>query len=159
MHPTAQKFTEVARSFGLDMVVRESASSARTAEEAAEAVGCDVAQIVKSLLFIVNDQPTMVLVSGRNRLDEKKLASLCGVNRKRITRSNAETARAVTGYAIGGVPPFGHDTKLPTYVDEDLEQFDILWAAAGTPHAVFAIAPQDLVRVTDGSVADLKADT
>jgi len=159
MHPTAQKFTEVARSFGLDPVVRESASSARTAEEAAEAVGCDVAQIVKSLLFIVNDQPTMVLVSGRNRLDEKKLASLCGVNRKRITRSNAETARAVTGYAIGGVPPFGHDTKLPTYVDEDLEQFDILWAAAGTPHAVFAIAPQDLVRVTDGSVADLKADT
>ncbi len=159
MHPTAQKFAEVARSFGLDMVVRESASSARTAEEAAEAVGCDVAQIVKSLLFIVNDQPTMVLVSGRNRLDEKKLASLCGVNRKRIQRSNAETARAVTGYAIGGVPPFGHDTKLPTYVDEDLEQFDMLWAAAGTPHAVFAITPQDLVRVTDGSVADLKADT
>ncbi len=159
MHPTAQKFTEVARAFGLDTVVRESASSSRTAEEAAKAVGCDVAQIVKSLLFIVNDQPTMVLVSGRNRLDEKKLASLCGVDRKRIKRSNAETARAVTGYAIGGVPPFGHDTKLPTYVDEDLEQFDILWAAAGTPHAVFAIAPQDLVRVTDGSVADLKADT
>jgi Cys-tRNA(Pro) deacylase len=158
MHPTAQKFAMLAQEFGLDIAVQEYADGARTAEEAAAAVGCGVAQIVKSLLFVVQDQPTMVLVSGGNRLDEKKLAALCGVGRKQIRRSNADSAREVTGYAIGGIPPFGHVTPLLTYVDADLLLYEVLWAAAGTPHAVFAVTPHDLVRVTNGTVADVKVE-
>lgn len=99
----------------------------------------------------------MALVSGANRLDDKKLAALCGVGKKKVKRSDAETARNITGFAIGGVPPFGHKNKLTTYIDQDFLQFDIIWAAAGTPNAVFAITPEDLVRVTEGIVADLKA--
>ena len=158
MHPTAQKFAVLAQEYGLDIAVQEYAEGARTAEEAAAAVGCGVVQIVKSLLFVVQDQPTMVLVSGGNRLDEKKLAALCGVDRKQIRRSNADSAREVTGYAIGGIPPFGHVTPLLTYVDADLLLYEVLWAAAGTPHTVFAVTPHDLVRVTNGTVADVKVE-
>lgn len=158
LHPTAQKFATLAWTYGLDIAVQEYATSARTAAEAAVAIGCNVAQIVKSLLFVVHDQPTIVLVSGENRLDEKKLAVLCGVSTKRIQRSGVDTAREVTGYAIGDIPPFGHAIPLTTYIDADLLQYDVLWAAAGTPYAVFAVTPQDLVRVTNGRVADIKVD-
>lgn len=157
MHPTALKVADAAQTLGLDIAIQEFEAGSRTAEDAAKAVGCPVAQIVKSLLFIVNGQSTMVLVSGANRLDEKKLAGLCGVGKKKVKRSDAETAREITGFAIGGVPPFGHKNKLPTYIDQDFLQFDIIWAAAGTPNAVFSIAPEDLIRVTKGVVADLKA--
>ena len=156
MHPTAQKVADAAQRLGLDITIKEFEATTRTAQDAANAIGCSVAQIVKSLLFVVDGQPTMVLVSGENRLDEKKLAALCGVGRKKVKRADAEIAREATGFAIGGVPPFGHNTPLPTYIDEDFLQFDVIWAAAGTPNAVFAITPQDLVRVTDGTVADLK---
>ena len=155
MHPTAQKIVHAAHKLGLDIEIKEFQDSTRTAEEAADAVGCTVAQIVKSLLFIVATQPTMVLVSGMNRLDERKLAGLCGVSRKQVKRSNADMARDITGFAIGGVPPFGHPALLPTYVDADLLQFETIWAAAGTPRAVFAITPQELVNATYGIVADL----
>ncbi len=157
MHPTAQKVVDAAQALGLSITVQEFADSSRTAEEAASAVGCHVAQIVKSLVFIVAGQPIMVLVSGANRLDEKKLATLCGVGRKQVQRSNAQIVREVTGFAIGGVPPFGHPTLLPTYIDDEFTHYDCLWAAAGTPHAVFAITPPDLVRVTGGEVGDVKA--
>ena len=156
MHPTAKKVAEAAQSLGLDIAIQEFEVSSRTAEDAANAVGCPVAQIVKSLLFLVNGQPTMVLVSGANRLDEKKLAAVCGVGKKKIKRSNADLARDVTGFAIGGVPPFGHKNKLPTYIDQDFLQFDIIWAAGGTPNAVFPISPDDLIRVTEGVVVELK---
>ncbi|MDH3601028.1 MAG: YbaK/EbsC family protein [Candidatus Tectomicrobia bacterium] len=156
MHPTTQKVVNTAHNLGLDIEIKEFEDSTRTADEAAHAVGCMVAQIVKSLLFIVASQPTMALVSGINRLDERKLADLCGVSRKQVKRSNADMARDVTGFAIGGVPPFGHTTQLPTYIDADLQQFDTIWAAAGTPKAVFAITPQELVNATNGVVADLK---
>ena len=122
----------------------------------ANAIGCTVAQIVKSLLFVVNGQPVMALMSGVNRLDEKKLAALCGVGRKKVKRANADIAREATGFAIGGVPPFGHKTKLPTYIDEDLLQFEIIWAAAGTPSAVFPITPPELVKFAEGTTADLR---
>ncbi|GAB4425461.1 MAG: YbaK/EbsC family protein [Anaerolineae bacterium] len=158
MHPTAQKVADAAQSLGLPIDIKEFEASTRTAQDAANAIGCQVAQIVKSLLFVVADQPTMVLVSGDNRLDEKKLAALCGVGRKKVKRADAEVARAATGFAIGGVPPFGHTSPLPTYVDEDFLQFDIIWAAAGTPNAVFPITPADLVRLTAGTVANLKQD-
>ena len=111
MHPTAQKVAHAAQALGLDIRVTEFTTSTRTAEDAAQAVGCQVGQIVKSLLFVVRDQPTLVLVSGANRLDEKKLATLCGVGRKQVKRGDADTARQATGFAIGGVPPFGHATR------------------------------------------------
>jgi prolyl-tRNA editing enzyme YbaK/EbsC (Cys-tRNA(Pro) deacylase) len=97
--------------------IKEFQGGTRTAEEAAHAVGCMVAQIVKSLLFIVGTQPTMVLVSGSNRLDERKLANLCGVGRKQVKRSTADMARDVTGFAIGGVPPFGHGCDQRSVVE------------------------------------------
>lgn len=155
MHPTTQKVVDAAHNLGLNIEIEEFESGTRTAEEAARAVGCGVAQIVKSLLFIVGTQPTMILVSGMNRLDGRKLANLCGVGRKQVKRSNADMARDVTGFAIGGVFPFGHACLLPTFIDADLQQFDTIWAAAGTPQAVLAITPQELVNATHGRVADL----
>ena len=156
MHPTAQKVAAAAQALNLSIEIKEFEAPTRTAQDAANAVGCNVAQIVKSLLFVVDGQPTMALVSGANRLDEKKLAALCGVGRKKVKRANADIARAATGFAIGGVPPFGHTNTLPTYIDQDFFQFDIVWAAAGTPNAVFAITPAKLAEATGGTVADLK---
>jgi prolyl-tRNA editing enzyme YbaK/EbsC (Cys-tRNA(Pro) deacylase) len=98
----------------------------------------------------------MALVSGANQLDEKKLAAHCKASRKKVKRADAETAREVTGFAIGGVPPFGHSRRLPVYIDKDFLQFETIWAAAGTPNAVFAITPQALVETTGGAVVDLK---
>ena len=156
MHPTAQRVAVAAHQLGLDITIKEFETTTRTAEDAAQAIGCTVAQIVKSLVFIVNGQPTLALVSGPNRLDEKKLAALCGVGKKKVKRGDADTVRETTGFAIGGVPPFGHQTKLPTYIDKDFWQFDLIWAAAGTPNAVFSIAPDELVWATGGMVVDLK---
>ncbi len=156
MHPTTQKVAEIGQQLGLDITIKEFSASTRTAEDAAKAIGCTVAQIVKSLLFVVAGQPTMALVSGTNRLDEKKLAVLCGVGKKKVKRANADIVREATGFAIGGVPAFGHKATLPIYIDQDFWQFDIIWAAAGTPNAVFAIKPDELTQVTTGIVADLK---
>ncbi len=156
MHPSAQKVADSARELGLDVEIVEFAQTTRTAQEAADAIGCEVAQIVKSLLFTVNGQPIMALVSGVNQLDFGKLAALCGVGRKKVKRPDADTVKAASGFSIGGVPPFGHASPLPVYVDEDLLQFDVVWAAAGTPFAVFAIAPNKLVEVCGGTAVDLK---
>ena len=158
IHPTAQKVANAARQLGLNITIKEFQASTRTAEDAAKAIGCAVGQIVKSLLFVVDGQPIIALISGDNRLDEKKLSALRHVGRKKVKRAGAETARQATGFAIGGVPPFGHKNQLPPYIDEDFKQFDIIWAAAGTPNAVFPITPADLIQVTQGVVADLKID-
>jgi prolyl-tRNA editing enzyme YbaK/EbsC (Cys-tRNA(Pro) deacylase) len=135
--------------------VIEFPQSTRTAEEAAAAVGAQVGQIVKSLVFVAGEQPILALVSGANRADPAKLAALAGGS---IRRADAEAVRAATGFAIGGVPPVGHATPLPTYFDRDLLRYPTVWAAAGTPNAVFPIAPADLVRMTAATVADLAAD-
>jgi Cys-tRNA(Pro) deacylase len=156
MHPSAQKVADAARALGLNVEIVEFEETTRTAQDAANTIGCQVAQIVKSLLFIVGGQPAMALVSGANRLDERKLAALRGVGRKQVERADADATKAITGFSIGGVPPFGHVSRLPIYVDEDLTRFDVVWAAAGTPFAVFAVTPEDLVRVSQGTVADLK---
>lgn len=158
MHPTAQKVADTAQNLGLNINIKEFEETTRTAEDAAAAIGCTVAQIVKSLVFVVNGQPVIALVSGPNRLDEKKLAALYGVGKKKVKRANADVVRQATGFAIGGVPPFGHATPLPVYIDEDFWQFEVIWAAAGTPNAVFAIIPDDLVRATRGIRADLKKE-
>ncbi|MCL4303597.1 MAG: YbaK/EbsC family protein [Anaerolineae bacterium] len=156
IHPTAQRVAGAARELGLDITIKEFEETTRTAEDAARAIGCTVAQIVKSLLFVVNGQPVMALVSGPNRLDEGKLAALCGVGKNKVKRADADTVREATGFAIGGVPPFGHVTHLPVYIDQDFWQFEVIWAAAGTPNAVFAVAPNELKRVTGGVAAELK---
>jgi Cys-tRNA(Pro) deacylase len=158
MHPSAKKVADAALALGLDVEIVEFEQTTRTAQDAADAIGCQVAQIVKSLLFVVDGEPVMALVSGPNRLDERKLAALRGVGRKKVKRADADTAKAATGFSIGGVPPFGHKSSLPVYVDEDLTRFEVVWAAAGTPFAVFAITPEELVRASGGTVAGLAAD-
>jgi Cys-tRNA(Pro) deacylase len=156
MHSSAQKVADAAQALGLDIEIVEFAQTTRSAQEAADAIGCQVAQIVKSLCFVVNGRATICLVSGANQLDERKLAALAGVSRKQVQRADADAVKAATGFTIGGVPPFGHISPLPIYLDEDLLQFDMVWAAAGTPFAVFAITPQALTQIKTVQPADLK---
>jgi prolyl-tRNA editing enzyme YbaK/EbsC (Cys-tRNA(Pro) deacylase) len=156
MHPSAKKVADAARELGLDVKIVEFAQTTRTAQEAADAIGCEVAQIVKSLLFAVDGQPVMALMSGVNQLDFGKLAVLRSASRNKIKRPDADSVKAATGFSIGGVPPFGHASPLPVYVDEDLTRFDVVWAAAGTPFAVFAIGPDELLRGCGGTAVDLK---
>jgi Cys-tRNA(Pro) deacylase len=153
IHPNVSAVVESARAQGLDIEVREFPAGTRTAQDAAAAIGVDVAQIVKSLAFQVDDQIVMALVSGSDRLDESKLAAVAGGGV--VTRADADAVRAATGYPIGGVPPFGHRSPLPTFVDRHLLDHDEVWAAAGTPRHVFAITPTDLVRLTAAPPADL----
>ena len=134
-------------------MVREFPAGTRTAADAAAAIGVEVAQIVKSLVFRVDDRVVVALVSGVNRVEERRLAESAGGSN--VRRADAETVRAPTGYPIGGVPPFGHHTVLPTFIDHDLLQYDEVWAAAGTPHRVFPISPADLVRLTGAVPAAL----
>ena len=156
MHPSAQKVEKAAQDLGLSIEIVEFAQTTRTAQEAAEAIGCEVAQIVKSLCFRVNDTAVIALVSGANQLDEKKLAGLCNVGRKKVKRADADFVKSQTGYSIGGVPPFGHSHPLSIFIDEDLMAFDVVWAAAGTPFAVFATPPTQLQTASQGTIADLK---
>ena len=129
----------------------------RTAADAAAAIGCDVAQIVKSLVFRKRSGGALlVLASGRNRVDEAKVGALVD---EPIDKADAAFVREVTGFAIGGVPPVGHAEPIDTLVDRDLLSLGELWAAAGTPQTVFPIAPEELVRVTGGQVADVAATT
>jgi Cys-tRNA(Pro) deacylase len=158
LHPTAEKFAGAARILGVEVEIRQFEATTRTAEDAADAIGCSVGQIVKSLVFLVDGEAILALVSGANHLDEKKLAALCGVGKKKARRADADTVRRATGYAIGGVPPFALAQKLETFVDEDFWRYDFVWAAAGTAHAVFAIAPDELSRVTEGRAVTLKCN-
>ncbi|RME82798.1 MAG: YbaK/EbsC family protein [Caldilineae bacterium] len=157
-HPTALRVQEAGRALGLDIRVMEFDQSTRTAADAAAAVGCQVGQIVKSLVFLVDGDPVICLVSGSNRLDERKLAAWAGVSRKRVRRADADSARAATGFAIGGVAPFGYPRPLTVLCDQDLMRYDVVWAAAGTPNAVFAIAPPALIEATHAQVLDLAKD-
>jgi prolyl-tRNA editing enzyme YbaK/EbsC (Cys-tRNA(Pro) deacylase) len=125
----------------------------RTAVEAARAVGCELGQIVKSLVFVAGGRPVVALVSGANRLDERRLASVAG---EPVVKADAEIARHATGYSIGGVPPFGHATEVPVYMDRDLLGYELVWAAAGRPDSVFEIAPDRLRELSNATVADLK---
>jgi prolyl-tRNA editing enzyme YbaK/EbsC (Cys-tRNA(Pro) deacylase) len=142
---------EAGRSVGLDLDVREFPDGTRTAADAARAIGCAVDQIVKSLVFIADAQPVLVLTSGGNRVDVVKLGREAGA--VAVRKADAEEVRAATGYAIGGTPPFGHARPLRCFVDQDMMPFDRVWAAAGTPEGVFPLTPQDLVRASGGTVA------
>jgi prolyl-tRNA editing enzyme YbaK/EbsC (Cys-tRNA(Pro) deacylase) len=155
MHRNVARLTAAARALGLPVATREFPEGTRTADDAARAIGCDVGQIVKSLVFLLDGAPVLALVSGANRLDEGRLARALGGTA--VARADAGAVRAATGYPIGGVPPFGHATPLPVAIDEDLLGYGEVWAAAGTPRDVFPVAPGDLVRVTGGTVAPLRA--
>jgi prolyl-tRNA editing enzyme YbaK/EbsC (Cys-tRNA(Pro) deacylase) len=135
--------------------VREFPASTRTSAEAAAAIGCTIGQIAKSLVFRARttDRAVMVIASGANRVDEKAVAARLG---EPIGRADADFVRARTGFAIGGVPPIGHAEPLPIFIDRDLLAFDEIWAAAGTPNAVFRLRPADLVAMTGGDVADIR---
>ena len=150
---SVQRVADALRAAGIDAEIKEMSDSTRTAEEAAAAIGTSVPQIVKSLVFLADDAPIVALVSGSNRLDTDRLGAALG---RTISRANASTVRVATGFAIGGVPPLGHTTSLEIVIDRDLLQYDVVWAAAGTPHAVFPIAPDVLVTATGGAVVDLK---
>jgi Cys-tRNA(Pro) deacylase len=156
IHPNVSAVVAAAQAQGLDIEVREFPEGTRTARDAAAAIGVDVAQIVKSLAFEVDDRIVMALVSGPDRLDEAKLAAAVGGDV--VTRADADAVRAATGYPIGGVPPFGHRSPLPTFVDRHLLDHDEVWAAAGTPRHVFALTPADLVRLSGNPPADLAVD-
>ncbi len=147
------RFLDAAEVLGHTVEVRRFPEGTKTARDAARAIGCDVAQIVKSLVFIADGRPVLALTSGANRVDTAKLAALAGAAQAR--RATPEEARAATGYAVGGTPPFGHPEPVRTFVDPDLLAHDEVWAACGTPDAVFAISPADLVRLSDGVVADV----
>jgi prolyl-tRNA editing enzyme YbaK/EbsC (Cys-tRNA(Pro) deacylase) len=141
------------RAHGLDVEVRQFPDSTRTAAEAAAAIGTTVGQIVKSLVFLAGEQPVLALMSGSNRLALPRLGALLGAS---IGKADANAVRRATGYAIGGVPPVGLPASIPTYLDRDLLAYDTVWAAAGTPHHVFPIAPGELARITRATVVDLK---
>jgi prolyl-tRNA editing enzyme YbaK/EbsC (Cys-tRNA(Pro) deacylase) len=147
LHPTAAKLQARLRKRGLDVAVQMLPASTRTAPEAAAAVGCEVGQIVKSLVFVREGQPVMVLCAGDRRVAADRLG---------LRAASAEEARAGTGFAIGGIPPLGHDRPLETLIDESLQRFDTVWCAAGTPHAVFEADTDALIAaIPGGAVADI----
>ena len=154
IHPNVVRVVAAARERGLDITTRRFPEGTKTAQDAANAIGVTVGQIVKSLVFGVDGEIVMAYVSGANQLDEKKLALAAGGTK--CSRVDADAVREATGYPIGGVPPFGHSTKLRIFIDPDLLQYDEVWAAAGTWNDNFAIAPNELVRVSGGVVTDPK---
>ena len=147
MHPTAARVQERLRERGLEIDVQVLPDSTRTAGEAAAAVGCEEGQIVKSLVFMRGEEPVMVLCAGDRRVGSKRLG---------LRAATAEEARAGTGFAIGGIPPLGHDRALETLIDESLRRYGTVWCAAGTPHAVFEADTEALIAaIPDGAVVDV----
>jgi prolyl-tRNA editing enzyme YbaK/EbsC (Cys-tRNA(Pro) deacylase) len=138
---------------GLDIAIMRVPGTAKTAQQAADAAGCPVGAIVKSICVVAGERPAVILCPGDRRVDLDRVAALLGVDHVRM--APADTVRAATGYAIGGVPPLGHATPVPVYMDTGLLAWDIVYAAAGAPDAIFPIAPTVLQRVSGAQVADL----
>jgi prolyl-tRNA editing enzyme YbaK/EbsC (Cys-tRNA(Pro) deacylase) len=156
-HP---RFAEALRELGLrDLVgrVRRFPDATRTAEEAAAAIGCELSQICKSLIFAADGVPVLVLMDGASRVDLELVRKELGADK--VTRAKVDVVRETTGYAIGGVPPFGHRTKTRVLADRSLLEHDVVWAAAGTPYTVFPMAPEDLVSHADGTLVDVRERT
>ena len=154
-HRNVRAVVEGGAAIGIDVEPVAFPDSTRTADDAAAAIGVAVGQIVKSMVFLVDGQPVVVLVSGSNRVDEEKLARAAGGSS--CSRPDAKAVRAATGFPIGGIPPFGYPAPLPTFVDEDLLTHDVVWAACGMPHVNFASNPKDLLAATGATVADIAA--
>lgn len=155
LSPSAQKIQDLLTEQGYNLTVIEHVESTRTAQEAADRAGCTLGQITKSLIFRGRDsgKPILVLTSGANRVNEKRIAEYAG---EHIGRADADFVRAVTGFAIGGVPPLGHAQEMETYLDEDLLQYATIWAAAGTPNAIFELTPAELQSMTGGKSVGVK---
>jgi Cys-tRNA(Pro) deacylase len=153
MRPAAQNVQAALERLGIEREIIELGVDARTSQQAADALGVTVGQIAKSLVFTVNQSPLLAIASGANRVDEAKLGRLAG---GRIRRADPDTVKQATGYRIGGVAPFGHPAPLPVYIDADLLQYDLIYAAAGVPECVFPLSPGELVRGTGGRVEDIK---
>jgi prolyl-tRNA editing enzyme YbaK/EbsC (Cys-tRNA(Pro) deacylase) len=149
-----ERFEREAQDRGLSIEVREFPQGTKTAEAAARAVGCEVGQIVKSLVFAADGTPFVALTSGANRADTSRLAEVLGVSE--VRRASPEEAREATGFAIGGTPPFGYPGPVRVLMDRDLLGYEVVWAAAGTPQAVFPIRPDDLLRASGAEPADFK---
>lgn len=152
---SVQKVQTALVDYGIDSKIVEFPASTRTAQEAANEIGCDIAEIVKSLIFCTQEthQPILVLTSGINRVNEKTIEQCIG---EKIKKADADFVRQVTGFAIGGVPPFAHVQKIKTLIDKDLLQYERVWAAAGTPFTVFCLSPSELVTVTGGTVISVQ---
>jgi len=149
-----ERFLESAEILGHPVEVRRFPEGTKTAQDAARAVGCDVGQIVKSLVFVADGRPLLALTSGANRVDLERLARLAGA--KEVRRASPEEAREATGFAVGGTPPFGHSKQVRAFLDRDLLAYDEVWAAAGTPDSVFVLTPAELRRTARAEVAELK---
>jgi prolyl-tRNA editing enzyme YbaK/EbsC (Cys-tRNA(Pro) deacylase) len=155
MHPRAVEFTERARDeLGVDVDAHEFPEGTKTAEDAAEAIGCDVAQIASSIAMVA-DQLVVVVTSGANRVSEQRLATLRDVDPEDVRMAEADEIKETLGWSIGGVPPFLHDTAVPVYLDETLTEFETVWAAAGTPQAVFPVSPDRIRELADATVANV----
>ncbi|HLS88711.1 MAG TPA: YbaK/EbsC family protein [Sphingobacteriaceae bacterium] len=156
MHPNVQRVQAALSQRGVAAQVEELSESTRTAAEAAAAIGTTIGQIAKSLIFTTEDgEPVLVIASGSNRVCVDKLSRLLG---RPVAPATAKMVREITGFPVGGVPPVGHQRAMPTYVDEDLLQYQEIWAAGGTPQAIFPITPPQLVEITQGQVADLREE-
>jgi prolyl-tRNA editing enzyme YbaK/EbsC (Cys-tRNA(Pro) deacylase) len=155
LSPSVQKVQDALKALGFLIQIVELQATTRTSVEAAQAVGCRVEQIAKSLVFQGKQttRPILVIASGPNRVNEKRMAELTS---EPIGKADANFVRQHTGFAIGGVPPVGHIEKLEVFIDEDLLQYDEIWAAAGSPHAVFKLTPSDLIKMTGGRVTPIK---
>ncbi|MEV5007586.1 MULTISPECIES: YbaK/EbsC family protein [unclassified Streptomyces] len=156
-HP---RFADALRELGLDELipeVRRFPEATRTAAEAAAAVGCELSQICKSLIFAADGEPVLVLMDGASRVDVERVREELGA--KKVTRAKADVVREATGYAIGGVPPFGHRTRTRVLADRSLLDHDVIWAAAGTPYTVFPMAPGALVAQAGGVLVDVRERT
>ena len=151
---SADRFLDVLAVAGIDLDLHTFPAGTRTAEDAARAVGCDPAQIVKSLVFLAGGRAVVALVSGRDRVDPERLAAAAG---SRVRRADPDAVRAATGYAIGAVPPFGHLTPLPVHMDDALLAHEVVWAAGGRPDRVFPVAPARLRELSGATVARLRA--
>jgi len=151
LNPSSQKVQEYLRSVGVEAQVKEMPATTRTAKEAAQAIGCSVAQIAKSIVFRTaqSGRAILVVASGANRVNEHRMSELIG---EPIEKATPEFVRESTGFGIGGVPPVGHSNPVETWIDHDLLQFDIIWAAAGTPFTVFSIRPNQLQSITAGKI-------
>ncbi|MFC8173264.1 YbaK/EbsC family protein [Streptomyces sp. NPDC057325] len=154
-HTTAHPlFATALRELGLDVEVRRFPDETRTAQQAADAIGCAVEEIVKSLVFAADGVPVLVLMDGASRVDVERVREELGA--EKVTRADAKLVRETTGYAIGGVPPFGHRTRTRVLADRGILAHEAVWAAAGTPHTVFAMDPRSLVAQAGGTVVDVR---
>jgi len=155
LSPSVQKVQEALKALGFSNDVKELQSTTRTSADAAQAVGCSVGQIAKSIVFRATqtDQPVLVIASGSNRVNEKRIESFIS---QPLGKADADYVRKHTGFVIGGVPPVGHLETIEIFIDEDLLKYEEIWAAAGTPNAVFKLIPSDLVKMTGGRVVAIK---